>query len=258
MSHHSYIEVKKEGSVAKLYLNRPQQLNALHRAMVEEIVTALEHLDGDEEVRVIILLGKGKTFAAGADIDEMMEADPIQLEQLNQFAVWDRIRLIKKPLLAAVHGVALGGGFELALHCDLIFAAADARFGFPEVKLGVMPGAGGTQYLTKAVGKHRALQWLWSGEMLEATLLWQAGLIVRLFPEQELEQEVTIYAQRLASQAPLALRLIKEAVNKAQDLPLVEGMAWERKNFYLLFASQDQKEGMRAFKAKRSPRFTGR
>lgn len=163
-----YIKTACDKNIGILTLNRPEVLNALNREMAEEIVSALEHFDQDDSVRVIVITGSGKAFAAGADISEMVNDDAISLELLNQFAVWDRISLIKKPVLAAVHGFALGGGFELALSCDLIFASEQVQLGFPEIKLGVMPGAGGTQRLTKSMGKAKALEWLWTGDTMGA------------------------------------------------------------------------------------------
>ena len=253
-----FIKAEVKESVGLLTLNRPEVLNALNREMAEEIVAALEHFDKDETVRVIVIAGSGRAFAAGADINEMVNDDAIRMELLNQFAVWDRISLVKKPLLAAVHGMALGGGFELALSCDLIFVSEKVQLGFPEVKLGVMPGAGGTQRLTKAMGKAKALEWLWLGDTMDAKEALHYGVINRIIPEEVLLEEVLAFAAKLAKQAPLSLRLIKEAVNKAVDTSIYEGMQFERKNFYLLFSSLDQKEGMRAFMEKRLPEFEGR
>ncbi|WP_405103693.1 enoyl-CoA hydratase/isomerase family protein [Oceanobacillus sp. FSL H7-0719] len=253
-----YIKTACDKNIGILTLNRPEVLNALNREMAEEIVSALEHFDQDDSVRVIVITGSGKAFAAGADISEMVNDDAISLELLNQFAVWDRISLIKKPVLAAVHGFALGGGFELALSCDLIFASEQVQLGFPEIKLGVMPGAGGTQRLTKSMGKAKALEWLWTGDTMGAKEALQYGVINRIIPEEVLLDETLGFAEKLTKQAPLSLRLIKEAVNKAVDTSIYEGMQFERKNFYLLFSSLDQKEGMQAFLEKRLPKFEGR
>lgn len=253
-----FIKTEVEDHIGVITLNRPKVLNALNREMVDEIVNSLESFDQDDEVRVIIITGSGKAFVAGADIDEMANDDAIRMELLNQFAVWDRINLIKKPILAAVHGLALGGGFELALSCDMIFAAEKVQMGFPEVKLGVMPGAGGTQRLTKAMGKAKALEWLWLGDSMGAKEALHYGVINRIIPEEVLMEETLAFAKKLTEQAPLSLRLIKEAVDKAVDTPIYEGMQFERKNFYLLFSSLDQKEGMKAFAEKRRPKFEGR
>lgn len=253
-----FIKTEIQENIGILTLNRPEVLNALNREMTQEVVAGLEEFDRDENVRVIIITGKGKAFAAGADIGEMVHDDAIGLELLNQFALWDRISLIKKPLLTAVHGMALGGGFELALSCDLIFVSEKVQLGFPEVKLGVMPGAGGTQRLTKAMGKAKALEWLWSGDSMDAKEALHYGVINRIIPEEVLLEETLDFAKKLTKQAPLSLRLIKEAVNKAVDTSIYEGMQFERKNFYLLFSSFDQKEGMQAFMEKRLPKFEGR
>jgi enoyl-CoA hydratase len=258
MTEFAYIRTRVEGEIAVVELNRPDVLNALNRQMVTEIVSALEAYDRHDEVRVIVLTGSGRAFAAGADIDEMAGDDPIKLELLNQFAEWDRLALIKKPMIASVNGFSLGGGFELALSCDLIVAAETAEFGFPEVNIGVMPGAGGTQRLTKLIGKTKALEWLWTGERMSAKEAHALGIVNRVVAPELLLEETMRLARKLAAKPPLSLRLIKEAVNKAVDYPLFEGMQFERKNFYLLFASEDQKEGMAAFIEKRKPRFQGR
>jgi enoyl-CoA hydratase len=258
MTEFAFIRTRVEGEIAVVELYRPDVLNALNRQMVTEIVSALEAYDRHDEVRVMVLTGSGRAFAAGADIDEMAGDDPIKLELLNQFAEWDRLSLIKKPMIAAVNGFALGGGFELALSCDLIVAAETAEFGFPEVNIGVMPGAGGTQRLTKLIGKTKALEWLWTGERMPAKEAHALGIVNRVVAPELLLEETMRLARKLAAKPPLSLRLIKEAVNKAVDYPLYEGMQFERKNFYLLFASEDQKEGMAAFIEKRKPRFQGR
>ncbi|WP_054948842.1 enoyl-CoA hydratase/isomerase family protein [Numidum massiliense] len=257
MTKPNFIKTSVDGGIGRVVLNRPEVLNALNRGMVTEIVTALEAFDQNDDVRVIVLSGEGRAFAAGADIAEMAAEDPLDLELADPFAVWDRIGKVKKPLIAAVHGLAYGGGFELALACDLIFAAHDAKFAFPEVKLGVMPGAGGTQRLTKVMGKAKALEWLWLGEPMSAKEACHFGVVTRVVAAEGLMDEVHDFVRRLTQQAPLSLRLIKEAVHKAIDYPLDEGMQFERKNFYLLFASADQKEGMRAFLEKRKPLFKG-
>lgn len=253
-----FIKTDVTDHIGIITLNRPEVLNALNREMVHEIIESLERFDQDEGVRVIVIASNGRAFVAGADIDEMADDDSIRMELLNQFAVWDRIRLIKKPILAAVNGLALGGGFELALSCDIIFASENVQMGFPEIKLGVMPGAGGTQRLTKIMGKAKALEWLWLGESMGAKEALHYGVINRIIPEEVLLEETLSFARKLAKQAPLSLRLIKEAVDKAVDTSIAEGMQFERKNFYLLFSSFDQKEGMRAFKEKRLPKFKGR
>jgi enoyl-CoA hydratase len=252
------IETSVKGDIGLIELNRPKVLNALNRQMVSEVLSAMEAYDQDPAVKVIVLTGKGRAFAAGADIDEMMDADAISMETLNQFTDWDRLAWIKKPVIGAVHGFALGGAFELALSCDMLFAAETAEFGFPEVSLGVMPGAGGTQRLTKLVGKTKAMEWILSGKRISAKEALHYGIINSTFAEEVLMEETLKFASTIAKQAPIAVKLIKESILKAVDYPLYEGMQYERKNFYMLFATEDQKEGMRAFKEKRKPEFKGK
>lgn len=258
MMGYEYIEATIEDGIGLIELNRPAQYNALNRKMVSEIVDATQYLDRNEEVLVIVITGKGKAFSAGADIDEMAADDPIRLELLNQFADWDRLSLIKKPMIGAVKGFVFGGGFELALCCDLLIAAEGTEFSFPEVNLGVMPGAGGTQRLTKIVGRTKALEWLWTGGRITTSDALQHGLINRVVMRELLMEETMKMARQIAGQAPLSIRLIKDSVNKAVDYSLYEGMQYERKNFYMLFSSEDQKEGMSAFIEKRKPQFKGR
>nr|WP_106781527.1 enoyl-CoA hydratase-related protein [Lysinibacillus timonensis] len=253
-----YIETSKQSAIGIIELNRPKQYNALNRKMVREIVEAFENFDRDEDVRVIVLAGRGSAFSAGADIDEMAEDDTIRLELLNQFADWDRITVIKKPIIGAVQGFVFGGGFELALSCDLLIAAEGTEFCFPEVNLGVMPGAGGTQRLTKLVGRTKALEWIWTANRIKAREALQYGVINKIVQREVLLEETFKVANVISNQAPLAIRLIKESVNKAVDYSLYEGMQYERKNFYVLFSSEDQKEGMKAFIEKRKPQFKGR
>ena len=256
MSNQFIIATIGEG-IGTIQLNRPEVANALNRQMVEEIVSQLEAFDKNEDVKAIILKGNNQAFAAGADIEEMMDESPLSLELLNPFAVWDRLMAIKKPTIACVSGFVLGGGFELALHCDLIVASEDSKFGFPEVNLGVMPGAGGTQLLTKAMGRAKALEWIWLGEQMNVQEAKEYGVINKIVAPELVEEEAWNMAKRLAAQAPIAIRLIKEAVDKAADSSLEDGMKFERKNFYLTFNTQDQKEGMEAFMNKRRPSFKG-
>lgn len=253
-----FIEATAEGQLGLIFLNRPQVLNAINRQMVSEILTAMESFDGDENIRVIVLSGKGRAFAAGADIDEMVNDTVVDFELRNQFKDWDLLAMIKKPIIGAVHGFSLGGGFELALCCDLLFAADDAEFGFPEVNLGVMPGAGGTQRLTKLVGKTKAMEWLFTGKRIMAQEALRFGIVNQLVAKEVLMEETIKIAKNIASKAPLSIRLIKESVQKAIDVPLNEGIHFERKNFYLLFSSEDQKEGMKAFQEERKPNFKGK
>lgn len=252
------IEVSEHGKLGLISLNRPKVLNAINRPMVSEILDAMEGFEADSSIKAIVLYGNGRAFAAGADIDEMANDQTIDFELRNQFKDWDRLAMIKKPIIGAVHGFALGGGFELALCCDLLYAADNAEFGFPEVNLGVMPGAGGTQRLTKLVGKTKAMEWLFTGKRITAKEALQHGIVNQLISEELLLEETMKAAEQIANQAPIAIRLIKEAVLKAVDTSLSEGMEFERKNFYLLFSTEDQKEGMNAFIEKRKPQFKGK
>jgi enoyl-CoA hydratase len=222
-----------------------------------ELSEALRELDADEQVRVIVLTGNDKAFAAGADIKEMAEATPVDMVNRDQFATWEQIRRTKKPIIAAVSGFALGGGCELMLNCDLIVASETARIGQPEIKIGVMPGAGGTQRLTRSVGKALAMELVLTGRFMTAGEALRAGLINRVVPVEFFLREAVQWAKELAELSPLALKMAKEAVLQSFNTTLDEGLLLERKNFYLLFSSHDQKEGMRAFVEKRKPEFTG-
>ncbi|TLS38338.1 enoyl-CoA hydratase-related protein [Pseudalkalibacillus caeni] len=258
MQNKEFIKTWVEGKVGVIQLDRPKVLNAINTSMVREIVETAESFDREDDVMVIVIRGDERTFAAGADIDEMAEVDAVTMELRNQFTDWDRLAIVKKPMIAAVTGYAFGGGFELVLCCDMVFASENAQVGFPEVKLGVMPGAGGTQRLTKLVGKTKALEWLWFGDAKPASEAYDLGVINRLFAPEVLFEETMKVAHRLSEQAPISVRLIKESVNKAVDYSVYEGMQYERKNFYMLFATEDQKEGMAAFKEKRKPHFKGK
>jgi len=252
------IVVTKEPGYALIQLNRPDVLNAINIKLMEELVTALEELDKEIDVRCIVLTGSDKVFAAGADIKEMADASAMEMLQRDQFARWDRIRKIKKPIIAAVGGFALGGGCELAMTCDIILASESAKFGQPEINLGVIPGAGGTQRLTRAIGKYKAMELVLTGAMLSAEEAKQWGLVVKVVPNEYLMEEARTLAKLIASKPPLAVRLAKEAVLKSFDTTMEGGLEFERKNFYMLFASDDQKEGMKAFMEKRKPDWKGK
>ncbi|MGH2391658.1 MAG: enoyl-CoA hydratase-related protein [Chloroflexota bacterium] len=252
------ILVELKAGYAVVRLNRPKVLNALNGATIGELVTALEALDADPAYRCAVITGNDRAFAAGADIGEMAEAAPIPFLLNDRFAQWDRFRRIRFPLIAAVSGFALGGGCELAMNCDMIIASETAQFGQPEINLGIMPGAGGTQRLTRAVGKARAMEIILTGTPISAREALAAGLVNRVVPLELHLAEAEALAARIAAQAPIAVRLAKEAVLKAFDTTIEEGIDFERKNFFLLFASADQKEGMRAFLDKRPPRFEGK
>ena len=226
--------------------------------LMEELVSTLEELDKDSDVRCIIITGSEKAFAAGADIKEMADASAIEMLQRDQFARWDRIRKIKKPIIAAVSGFALGGGCELAMTCDIIIASESAKFGQPEINLGVIPGAGGTQRLTRAVGKYKAMEMVLTGSMITAEEAKQWGLVVKVVPNEYLIEEAKNLAKVIASKPPVAVRLGKEAILKSFDTTIEGGLEFERKNFYMLFASDDQKEGMKAFVEKRKADWKGK
>ena len=253
-----YITVSIENGYATVQWNRPEVLNALNTALMAELTDTLEALDKDDQVRCIILTGNEAAFAAGADIKEMAEASAVEMLLHDQFARWDRIRKIKKPLIAAVSGFALGGGCELAMACDIIIASETARFGQPEINIGVMPGAGGTQRLTRAIGKARAMEIVLTGRFITSREACDAGLVNKVVPNEAVMDEARRLAHEIASRPPVAVRLAKESVLKAFDTTLEGGLEFERKNFYLLFASEDQKEGMKAFTEKRKPAWKGR
>ncbi len=250
---YTHIVVEPEPGFAVIRFNRPEVLNALNMKLMEELVDALDALDRDEQVRAVVLTGSEKAFAAGADIKEMADASAVEMLIRDQFARWDRIRKFKKPLIAAVSGFALGGGCELAMTCDIIIASETARFGQPEINIGVMPGAGGTQRLTRAVGKYKAMEMVLTGRMITAEEALRWGLVVKVVPAEYYLREARALAAEIAAKPPVAVRLAKEAVLKAMDTTIEGGLEFERKNFYLLVASDDQKEGMKAFAEKRKP-----
>jgi enoyl-CoA hydratase len=252
------VERDEERRVALLRFNRPKQLNALNGQVMDELCGALEALDRDDAIRVLVVTGNERAFAAGADIGDMASASPVDMLRGNRIAQWDRVRRIGKPVIAAVAGWCLGGGCELAMALDLIVAAESARFGQPEINLGVIPGAGGTQRLTRAVGKSVAMEMILTGEPIDAREAHRLGLVARVVPNELLVEDVLALAAKIATKSPLALRLAKEAVNGAYEMSLTDALAHERRLFYLLFASEDQKEGMAAFLEKREPDFTGR
>jgi enoyl-CoA hydratase len=252
------IELSREGAVGVVTLNRPKVLNALNTQLMTELVDALAELDRDSDIRSIAMLGSDKAFAAGADITEMADATPVGLFFENRFARWDAIRAVSKPIVAGVSGFALGGGCELAMSCDLIVASETARFGQPEINLGIIPGAGGTQRLTRAVGKAVAMDMVLTGRMLSAEEAMSAGLVARVVAAESWRDETMKAAQAIASKSPVALRAGKDCINAAFETTLPSGIDFERRAFYILFASEDQKEGMKAFMEKREPSFSGR
>jgi enoyl-CoA hydratase len=252
------VENQPDQRTALVRLNRPKQLNALNGAVMDALCSTLEELDRDDEVRAIVVTGNERAFAAGADIGEMAGATAMEMLRTNRIGQWDRIRKISKPVIAAVNGWALGGGCELAMTLDLIFAGEGAKFGQPEINIGVIPGAGGTQRLTRAIGKAKAMEMILTGEPITAREAEAAGLVARVTQDELVVEDALALAAKMATKSPLALRLAKEAVNAAFEMSLTDALAHERRLFYLLFASEDQKEGMAAFLEKRTPDFTGR
>ncbi|HEY5826384.1 MAG TPA: enoyl-CoA hydratase-related protein [Cyclobacteriaceae bacterium] len=249
---------QKEPFIALIELNRPKELNALNRQLMEELRDALLQLDKNDQVHVIIITGNEQAFAAGADIKQMADKSAIDMLVIDQFSTWDQIRKTKKPIIAAVSGFALGGGCELAMTCDMIIASDTAKFGQPEIKLGVLPGAGGTQRLTKAIGKAKAMELILTGRFISAEEAHFYGLVNKVVPAEMYLYEAIQLAKEIAQQSPIAVQLAKEAINRSFETQLDEGLAFERKNFYLAFASEDQKEGMKAFIEKRKPEYKGR
>lgn len=243
--------------VSLIRLNRPKELNALNLELMDELVRALKVLDDDEATRCIVLTGNERAFAAGADIKQMAGKTAIDMHKIDQFSKWDSIKRTKKPIIAAVSGFALGGGCELTMLCDMIVASETAQFGQPEIKIGVMPGAGGTQRLTRAIGKARAMEMVLTGKFITAQEAYAAGLINKVVAPELYLDEALALASQVAAMSPLAVQMAKEAVLKAFDTSLSEGLTFERKNFYLLFSTEDQKEGMNAFIEKRSPNWQG-
>ena len=252
------VERHAEQRTALVRFNRPKQLNALNGQVMDQLCAALEELDRDEAVRAIVVTGNERAFAAGADIGEMSDATPVEMLLGNRIGQWDRVRRISKPVIAAVNGWCLGGGCELAMTLDLVLAGEGAKFGQPEINIGVIPGAGGTQRLTRAIGKARAMEMVLTGEPMGAAEARDRGLVARVVPDELVVEDALALAAQIATKSPIALRLAKEAVNAAYEMSLTDALAHERRLFYLLFATEDQKEGMAAFLEKRTPDFRGR
>jgi len=252
------ILVNKEGPIGIVQLNRPRVLNALSASLMEELVDAFEKLDNDETISVLILTGGESVFATGIDLKEIAEASHIDLILSRRFELWDRFRRISKPIIAAVSGYCLGGGNELAMNCDIIIASDTAIFGQPEVNVGIMPGAGGTQRLTKIVGKFRAMELILTGNSISAEEAYRIGLVNKISTVKDLMNETMKIAVTIASKPPISVRAAKEAILKAEDTTMQIGLEFERKMFYTLFSTEDGREGLKAFLEKRRPVFKGR
>ena len=252
MSYQNII-VDTQGRVGIIRLNRPQALNALNRALIAELIQAIDAFEADDAIGCLLITGNDKAFAAGADIKEMADKTFIETYLGNFAATWDCAAHARKPIVAAVAGFALGGGCELAMHCDIVIAADTAKFGQPEIKLGVIPGIGGTQRLTRAVGKAKAMDLILTGRMMDAAEAEKSGLVARVVPAASLLEEAMKVAETIATMSLPAAVAAKEAVNRAFEVPLAEGVLFERRVFHALFATEDQKEGMKAFVEKRKP-----
>lgn len=255
---YQWIQAEVQDLVGLVRLNNPRALNALTPGLMKELVSCLEVWDQDPEVGAMVITGNEKVFAAGADIRTMAQASPVELLLSAYIDLFDRIGKLSKPVIAAVSGWALGGGFELAMACDIIVASETAVFGQPEINLGIIPGAGGTQRLARTVGKYLAMEMVLNDRRLSAEEAARFGLVNRVVPVERYLQEALELARQIAQRAPLAVRLGKEAVQFALESSLSAGLQHERRLFYLLFSTEDQKEGMQAFLEKRSPRWKGR
>jgi len=251
------IIVETKGRVGVVTLNRPNALNALNSTLIKELNTALDILEADDAIGAIVITGSQKAFAAGADIKEMQSKSFMDVYKEDFISSWERITRCRKPIVAAVAGFALGGGCELAMMCDFIIAADTAKFGQPEITLGIMPGAGGTQRLTRFVGKSKAMEMCLTGRMMDAAEAERAGLVSRVVPADDLLAEVEKAAAKIASMSPSAVMMAKETINRAYETTLTEGIRFERRLFHAMFATEDQKEGMAAFVEKRKPSFKG-
>ena len=244
--------------VGLIRLNRPKELNALNPQLLGELLEAADAFDANDAIGCLVIAGNDKAFAAGADIKQMAKASPVAMLELVYIDLWDRLAEIRKPIIAAVSGYCLGGGNELAMACDMIIASDTAKFGQPEIGIGVIPGAGGTQRLARAVGKALAMEMVLNNRWLSAEEALQHGLVNHVYTVDNYLDEALKLAAGIANQAPIAARIGKEAINMAFETSLASGIAHERKLFYLLFATQDQKEGMAAFKDKREPKWQGK
>jgi enoyl-CoA hydratase len=258
MSESSHLLTEVDGHVAIIRINRPKVLNALNLELMRDLASLMEQYDADDAIRVILLAGSERAWAAGADIGDMATATRADMESRDQFAQWNRIKAITKPIVAAVSGFALGGGCELMMHCDVIVCSETARIGQPEINIGLMPGAGGTQRLTRAVGKAIAMDVVLSGRFLSAREALRHGLVSRVVPKEHWFDEAMQVASAIAAKGPISLRHAKESVLNAEEQSLTEALGRERELFYMLFDTDDQTEGVSAFMEKRRPSFTGK
>jgi enoyl-CoA hydratase len=254
----SNIVVEEEEDIGLVFLNRPSALNALSAPLMSELLAALNSFESNERIRCIVITGSKKVFSAGADIKEMANLDAVAALKLGNLERFDAIRKISKPIIAAISGYALGGGLELAMACDIIVSAESAKFGQPEINIGVFPGAGGTQRLTRVVGKYKAMDLILTGRMITSNEAFQNGLLSRIVPDELYLSEAKKLAHEIAMKSPLAARIAKESIMKSYESSLADGLEFERRNFYLMLSSEDKKEGMSAFTEKRKPNFKGR
>jgi len=253
------IIVSKEGAIGVITLNRPQAMNALSTKLVTELISALNEFERDDGIRCLVIAGSERAFSAGADIKEMSQMTAVQMTMTGHFfPLWDKVGHYPKPIVGALSGFVLGGGLELAMSLDVLVASETTQLGQPEIDIGVMPGGGGTQRLTRAVGKYKAMEMILTGKRIGAEEAKALGLVSRVVPKEAYLEEAKKVANEIASKSPVAIRLAKMAVNKAFEMGLSEGIDFEREVFYLLFASEDKDEGMKAFMEKRKPEFTGK
>jgi len=253
------LQVSKEGALGIITLNRPQAMNALSSKLVRELVSALTEFEADDQVRCLVIAGSEKAFSAGADIDEMADMTAVQMAMSEHFfPLWDKVGKYPKPIVGALSGYVLGGGLELAMSLDVLVASETTQLGQPEINIGVMPGGGGTQRLTRTVGKYKAMEMVLTGKRIGAEEAKTLGLVSRVVPKEAYLEEAKKVAIEIASKSPVAVKMAKMAVNKAFETTLSEGVDFEREVFYLLFASEDSKEGMKAFMEKRKPEFKGK
>lgn len=252
------VKIEIQDAVGILHLNRPDKLNALSPDMLNAIAEGFEQLDANQSIRVIVIVGSPRVFAAGADIEVMSKASPLDMVELDTRSYWLRFRRINKPIIAAVSGFAFGGGCELAMQCDIIIASESAKFAQPEIKLGIIPGAGGTQRLAKAIGPYKAMELILTGEHISAKQAYEWNLVNRVVPVERYLDEALELARKIAARPEVAIKMAREAVRYGVENTLLAGMELERRNFLLTFDTEDQKEGMAAFLEKRDPNFKGK